>query len=112
MRITSSSRPWSSQSPPPLFSLISFMNIVILHLVELGLETSAASITTNTVHPSNRQVQQCVHHHRKLSGEYIHTGSLSVPLILASSIHTGILFRKMLYQAFTAMVGTVLFAQT
>jgi len=64
------------------------------------------------MHPSNRQVQQYVHHLRELSREYTDTGPLSSPLILATSIHAGILFRKMLYQALTAMVGTVLFTQS
>ena len=81
------------------------------------------------MHPSNRQVQQYVHHLRELSREYIHTGPLSSPLILATSIRAGILdwmqltinnytiiltylFRRMLYQALTAMVGTVLFTQS
>jgi len=88
------------------------MNIVIFHLLELDLETSAASITTKTMLPSNRKVQQYVHHLRELSRECTDTGPLSSPLILATSIRAGILFRKMLYQALTAMVGTVLFTQS
>ena len=81
------------------------------------------------MHPSNRQVQQYIHHLRELSREYIDTDPLSSPLILAAFIRAGILewititindctmiatylFRKMLYQTLTAMVGTVLFAQS
>merc|ERR1712002_1002966 len=62
--------------------------------------------------PSCRDVQQHVDHLRELSGEHIHTGSLPSPLVFTAFIHAGILFWRMLCQALTAVVWTVLFAQS